>query len=128
MQGFYPALQRTFSATRLHAYHDGEPDPPKLDITARYAHNMDVAMRLSPALHVLEVSLRNAMHNAFSAKYGTGRWYERAALLGHKQIGQIAVARTNLHKAQKTETPDRLIAELTMGFWVGLFGGYYEPY
>lgn len=128
MQGFYPALQRTFSTARLHAYHNGEPDPSALDVTARYTHNMDVAMRLSPALHVLEVALRNNMHNAFSAKYGTGKWYDTAALLGYKQIGQIAVARTTLHKAQKSETPDRLVAELTMGFWVGLFAGYYEAY
>ncbi|MCT9074104.1 hypothetical protein [Cupriavidus gilardii] len=78
MQGFYPALQRTFSTARLHAYHDGEPDPSTLDVTARYTHNMEVAMRLSPALHVLEVALRNNMPNAFSAKYGTG-----ACLLTH---------------------------------------------
>lgn len=48
MQGFYSALQRTFSTARLHAYHDGEPDPSTLDVTARYTHNMEVAMRLSP--------------------------------------------------------------------------------
>lgn len=84
-------------------------------------------MRLSPALHVLEVALRNDMHNAFSAKYETERWYDRGALLGYKQIGQIAIARTTLQKAQ-TETPDRLVAELTMGFWVGLFAGYYESF
>lgn len=128
MQGFYPALQRTFSTARLHAYHDGEPAPADLDIATRYTHNMDVAMRLSPALHVLEVALRNNMHNAFSAKYGTEKWYDTAAFLGAKQIGQIGVARTCLYKAKRTETPDRLVAELTMGFWVGLFAGYYEPY
>lgn len=128
MQGFYPALQGTFSPVRLHAYHDGDAHPLNLDVTARYAHNMAVAMRLSPSLHIFEVALRNNMHKAFSAKHMSPTWYDTAHILGFVQVGQIALARTSLRKAGKGETPDRLVAELTLGFWAGLFSNHYESY
>lgn len=126
MQGFYPALQATFSATRLHAYHDGEAHPLNLDVAARYAHNLTVSMRLSPALHIFEVALRNNLHRAMAAEFGALDWYNEPGLLRALQQDQLATARRKLNAAGKTETPDRLVAELTLGFWVGLFSNAYE--
>ena len=125
-QGFYPALEQTFSKPRLHSYRDGDVAATNLEVTARYVHNMFVAMRLSPSLHILEVSLRNNMHHAFSHRYQTVDWFDTPGLLGPRQLGQVAAARSNLASASKAATADRIVAELTMGFWVGLFGGYYE--
>lgn len=126
MQDFYPALVKTFSSARLHAYHDGESNPLNLDVVARYAHNMDVSQKLTPALHIFEVSLRNNIYEAFKAQFSDPEWYDLPGLLGAKQQAQLASGRDKLRSASKLETADRLVAELTLGFWVGLFSNNYE--
>jgi len=126
MQDFYPALVKTFSSARLHAYHDGESNPLNLDVVARYAHNMAVSQKLTPALHSVEVGLRNNIHEALNAQFSDPEWYDRPGLLGAKQQMQLASGRDKLRSANKLETTDRLVAELTLGFWVGLFSSNYE--
>jgi len=71
MQDCYPALAKTFSATRLRAYHDSEPSPINLDVVACYAHNIGVSQKFAPALHIFEISLQNNVHEAFSANFPT---------------------------------------------------------
>ncbi|MFJ1254703.1 hypothetical protein [Cupriavidus sp. CuC1] len=126
MQDFYPALVKTFSTARFNAYHDSDGTPLNLDVVARYAHNMVVSQRLNPALHIFEVGLRNNVHQAFRTHFADPEWYDKPGLLGVKQQSQLAVGRGKLSAANKADTPDRLVAELTLGFWVGLFSSNYE--
>jgi hypothetical protein len=72
-----------------------------------------------------EVTRRNAIHNRLKADHATELWYEK---LGLREIEQnsIAKAKKDLQEKAQAITPDRVVGELSFGFWVGLFSHGYE--
>jgi hypothetical protein len=76
----------------------------------------------------LEVTLRNKIHRRFSDQFGA-RWYDDARVgLQYAQRDQVLRAKLSLQHQGKPLDPSRLIAELSFGFWVGLFGRRYETH
>ena len=76
----------------------------------------------------LEVTLRNKIHRRFSDQFGA-RWFDDSrAGLQYAQRDQVLRAKLSLQHQGKPLDPSRLIAELSFGFWVGLFGRRYETH
>ena len=124
---FFTLLCQGISDPRMEAYrHRGEKrysQVQDLEVCADYLWNIALCESLYPALHMLEITLRNALHNTISSIFGT-QWFDHI-LLGehHKRIDK---AKERLLEHQKELTPGRIVAELSLGFWVGLFDSRYE--
>lgn len=126
MQDFYPNLLNTLSSPRIAAYYDGQPNPVNLDVTSAYIHNIRVSQALNPCMHLLEVALRNNMHGALAKTFSALDWYDQPGLLRTAQANQLVLARAKIAQDGKTETPDYIVANLSFGFWVGLFTHPYQ--
>lgn len=94
-----------------------------------YEWNLAVSGALYEALGILEVVLRNALSTQLTAHHGTlaGQWYDDPLeVLSDLAHEDIAAARRRVRKLRRPETPGRVVAELTFGFWKFLLAKRYE--
>lgn len=91
-----------------------------------YLWNVELSQALYPILQAVEVSLRNSIHAAATARYNSEFWFDLPHVLLSAQRRRIEEARVDLRKMGKPLTPGRMIAGLTLGFWVHLFDRPYE--
>ncbi len=96
------------------------------EVAINYLWNMALSEALYPSLHCLEVSMRNAIHNAASDHFRDPYWFDKPGLLRKHQPDSLAEARKELLRNKKSETPGRIISELNFGFWTTLLSGTYE--
>src|SRR5689334_18576968 len=114
------------SEARLEAYRT-HPAEALEAVLGRYRWNAALSMALHPALGLLEVTLRNALHRAIGGLYGTKAWYEQThGVLASREQTSIVLAKDELRRQHKSEEPDRVVAELNLGFWVSLLSTNYE--
>lgn len=117
-------IEPALSHERLARYRP--PGVSARDAVVHYLWNIALSEALYPSLHVLEVSLRNAIHGAATDKYGTAFWFDLPGVLKKKQPDAVAGAREVLAKNGKQATSGRIVAELSFGFWTTLLSGSYE--
>lgn len=125
-------LEHALSAERLAAF--GTPGDDDVTVLARYAWNQAMVDAFGFPLHLLEVSLRNAVDGAGRQVAGAPKrhggvpsWLDaQPPVLDAPHAATTAAARDALRARGAPRTPGRLIAELTFGFWVQLFNGYYD--
>lgn len=111
-------LQNALSTERLARYNNwaGGNNQEALEL---YALNVSISEAFYTSLHILEITLRNSIHDAMTAQYGAG-WFQNAAVISvpyHQRKVQDAI-----NKFQGQPTDGQVVAELTFGFWTGLFG------
>ena len=94
-----------------------------------YLWDRDVAVALLADLAVLEVALRDALHDAATQEWGT-YWYEVMPLDNRSQDA-LAEAWSRLPEhlrknPRRSDLPGRLVANCMFGFWTNLLdqGGY----
>ena len=118
-------LHLPLSQIRLEAYR-----PPNngsdLDMVTNYFWDIALAEALVPALHGVELALRNSIHSHLSNFYGTNMWFYRPGVLEHGQLGQLAGALRQLADRRTQPTDGHIVAELTLGFWVALISDPYQ--
>ncbi|MER1884581.1 Abi family protein [Proteus mirabilis] len=136
------SIIKTLSNSRLSTY----KQPHLCDVSDEqslglYVWNKQLSGLFYPVLQVLEVSLRNAINNAYieyheqlvEANYQPQDWAKEKAKIDQfwfsnsytnqnnsKGFQQIVKAKKDLVREGKAITPDNLIAKLTFGFWVHL--------
>lgn len=99
----------------------------QVEAVARHGRNIALCEAFYPALHMLEVVMRNSIHNAFRHHFAAPDWYDQGWLTsGHLKL--VNEAKAELTKRSKPVTPDRVVAELSFGFWCGMFSGAYETH
>lgn len=119
-------LIRILTPTRLSSYRtcDG------IDILENYAYNIKLAESLYPALNLLEVTLRNNICYAIESLIKK-EWliseYSNQQILGNKEYQKVKEAVNSINKQGKKLTNDRLVAEMTFGFWIHLCTKVYKP-
>ncbi len=91
-----------------------------------YKLHLKKSKHLYMPLSILEVSLRNSINNLFEKLYGAGWLINEATFLKHKELEKIYNAKKKLKSNNENITKDKLIAELTFGFWTGLFQSVYK--
>ena len=84
-----------------------------------YWWNIEVSAALLGPLHCLELTLRNALHNTLARHHGRPDWWE-VAPLNERGRGLVDGARRSCRRRLQRTTPDDVVAELTLGFWVSL--------
>ncbi|MGH8876304.1 MAG: hypothetical protein ACRD0P_03015 [Stackebrandtia sp.] len=92
-----------------------------------YDWNVAMAASLSEDLERLEVVLRNAIHDQLvgwhAARGGRGNWFDQRRMLEPRRNEDVETARRRL---LHPETPGRIVAELSFGFWRYLLTSRYE--
>lgn len=120
-------LTNNFSAQRLSKYlrlYAGDGNKA----VAHYKANLALAESLYTSLSVFEVTLRNALSNQMERMMGRKDWYavfpSNPAL--KSLTGEITTAIKHISQRGEMVSPDKIVAELTFGFWVTLLNSEYE--
>ena len=116
-------LRNHFSSARMRPYEAGCSSIE--DIGLLYEDNILHGLRFMLVMHFLEIALRNDMYAAMRALLGL-HWFQKEDALLESRTNQFARAQTNLRRQGKPPTHDNFIAELPLGFWVGLLAKKYE--
>jgi hypothetical protein len=116
-----PALPGLLSTDRFATYLDASHRDPARALRL-YCWNAEVSAALWGPFHVLEVTLRNALHGSLAHWAGRPDWWRsgQVPLRGdHPQRlrDAITTARRNHGSAATT---GHVVAELGFGFWIGL--------
>jgi hypothetical protein len=92
---------------------------------ALYLWNRDLSVAFLADIAILEVALRNALHDAASRAWGT-HWYSNPlVVLDDRSSSQLATAWARLPRAVQRrgsdpDVPGRLVAHCMFGFWTNL--------
>ena len=128
------SLRRALSPQRLNGYADAA-DVDELDAIARYLWNMALAAHLQPVMHVLEVTLRNAIFDMSRKLVDESAlnmpdircWLDAApSLLYDHERDEVRTAKSHLGVEPERRTPGHLVAKLSFGFWVQLCSRVYS--
>lgn len=125
------SLEMMVSAPRLQRYRRASASD--LETVTNYLWNIQLAESLLPCIAFLEVCLRNATHNAVTAREGTDYWFQRVLQpkrweTVEKIIAELAGVSTNPPIVLPAELPPagKVVAKLTFGFWPHLFSRHYR--
>jgi hypothetical protein len=129
------AAEKALSAARLGGYYDRRAGDGDVEAIARYLWNMALQASVTPAVHLAEVTIRNAVFDAATQVADTrGRpfgevscWLDtRPSLLYGNEQQAVKEAKDRLRESRKSMTVDHLVAKLSFGFWVNLLNSSYE--
>jgi hypothetical protein len=119
-------LKKVFSAERTSKYfnqHSGENQA-----IIHYYANIYLSESFYPILSIFEVALRNSLDRELTTLFGKQNWYDSFATIPDLSNlnGEISRAKNHILKRGETLTSHKIIAELTLGFWVRLLNTEYE--
>lgn len=123
---FQQELIDTITPVRLKAYGYESNDI----LLEKYIYNLKVSESLYPALSLLEVTLRNKICYAIETlicKDWLIKELNHQNLLLDKEYKKLVETADKIEKDGKKVTNDRLISELTFGFWIHLCTKSYKP-
>jgi hypothetical protein len=89
-----------------------------------YEKNTTYCEAMYTVMQGFEVTFRNAIHNRLTTDLATPWWFD---ILELRRDEREAITRAKQTIADKPQaiTPDRVVGELSFGFWVKLFSGEY---
>jgi hypothetical protein len=85
-----------------------------------YEENLCFSKKSYIPLSILEVALRNSIDKLFSQKIGQ-EWHENQSFLTNDSKEKIKQAKELLWRRKETISKQKIIAELSLCFWVNLF-------
>lgn len=122
-------MERHFSRARMARY-CAQRGGCRVLAAKDYRANLLIAGGLMPVLQILEVALRNGIAARLTEKYGRSDWWinwESNPSFA-AQVRDIAVARQQIRRRGEHDSPDKIVAELTFGFWSALFNAKLQGY
>ena len=121
-----PFFEKVFSNKRMERYFRLHEDEKKA--IDHYQSNIELAESFYPCLSVFEVTLRNALSRELETMTGREDWYSifptTPGLVNLNRY--ITQAQKQIINRKENVTPAKVIAELTLGFWVSLLNSEYE--
>ena len=95
-----------------------------------YIYNLKLSEAFYPALSLLEITLRNRICNAVK-KFICKNWLieelNKQNILADKEYQKLLESANKIRKSGNKITNDRLISEMTLGFWIHLCTKSYRP-
>lgn len=93
-----------------------------------YQHNLLITESLTPLFSTVEIALRNAMHSQLTVSLGRADWWGtwRGIQVYRGQVDRIEAAGAKLRRRREPATPDKIVAELTFGFWATLLNAEFQ--
>lgn len=120
-------MERSFSFARIERYRVARAGD-RVSAAADYALNLRLAESMMPMLNVLEIGLRNAVHARLTQLYRKEDWWR--FWIGRPEfarlLGSVNEAESKLMVRRERVSPDKVVAELTFGFWCSLFNASYQ--
>lgn len=120
-------FEKVFSGKRMERYFNLYPHDESRAIL-HYQCNIQLAEVFYVSLSVLEVTLRNALSRELETMTGRKDWYvifpTTPGLISLNRY--ITQASKQISGRHESITPSKVIAELTLGFWVSLLNSEYE--
>ncbi len=93
-----------------------------------YKANIRLSKSFYPLLSILEISLRNSINQAMIHHFGDSNWILNQRVGFMRMIGDngrmeklVNKAETSLNIAGKIATNDRIVSELSFGFWTKFY-------
>lgn len=119
-------LVEIITPVRLGAYGSGDNSI----LLNEYIYNLKLSEAFYPALSLLEITLRNRICNAVE-KLICKDWLlqelNKQNILADKEYQKLLESANKIRKSGKKVTNDRLISEMTLGFWIHLCTKSYRP-
>lgn len=112
------------SEERLSAYRSDINDS-NLIVLARYTWNINLSQAFYAQLHLFEIFLRNRINYLATRVFGEDWLLGNRVKFNAFHSQKIKEAVENLQKNNRKVEKGRVIAELNLGFWTGLFGHEY---
>lgn len=114
-----------FSLKRLEKAYgfSGENLPQAL---ACQAWNMQLCAALYPLLQIVEILLRNSIHQALSKHFNNEHWFRDPSILQAEELVVVTKMLVSLEKPSKAQDPNYVVSELSFGFWVDLLSLPYQ--
>lgn len=110
----HTALLPFLAPNRFAAYRRSSPD--EAAALELYVWDRDLSAAFFADIAIIEVAMRHAMHRELVAALGA-QWDIQPGNWDDRTMRKLSEARSRLgHRL----TPDRLVAELMFGFWLGL--------
>jgi hypothetical protein len=117
-------LESVLSKPRLDRYRTSVTETPRV-VIGRYIWNLALCKALYPGLQYLEVAFRNRLHDALKTHFGAAAWFDMAWVLPRERQ-KVTDAKAELQRRPSPVEPDRIVAELSFGFWTSLLSGPYD--
>jgi len=119
--------EKIFSNQRMQKYFQCYPGNEQKAIL-HYQINIEVSESFYPVLSMLEVALRNSLNRELIEFFGTEDWYlQIGSTTGSRNLNNVInTAKRQIAKRNETLAASKIIAELTLGFWVKLLNAEYE--
>jgi len=119
-------FEKAFSEKRMEKYFKRYADMDKALI--HYQCNIELAESFYPCIHVFEILLRNSISRELTKLFGREDWYVQFATTpGLTDLNKyITQANKQIAGRKEYSSSSKIIAELTLGFWVSLFNVEYE--
>ena len=116
-----------FSAQRLSKYLAYNHNNAELAIK-HYKSNLRLAESLYISLSVFEVTLRNALARELRNMAGTDDWFDMFYTIPELTpfVPEIDKAKSLIRNRGEKISTDKIISEMTFGFWVMLLNSQYE--
>lgn len=120
-------FEKVFSNERMQKFFDRYPGNEERAIE-HYRINIELSEALYSILSVFEVVLRNSINRELITHFGTTDWYVHMATTpGLKELNkEISNAKRHIIKRGESVSANKIVAELTLGFWVRLLNVEYE--
>ncbi len=120
-------LEKVFSTKRMERYFALYPNDEAKAIR-HYECNLMLAESLYVSLSVMEVALRNALCRELETMTGREDWYAIFSTTPELSNLNRYITEAGQHITARCEqiTPSKIVAELTLGFWVSLLNAEYE--
>ncbi len=119
-------FQKVFSEERTQKYFNRHADEVKA--IRHYQANIRLSESFYPLLSIFEVALRNSLNRELTKMYGRPDWYlefNKSPELANL-VREITNAHQHITRRNEKASAPKVIAELTLGFWVRLLNTEYE--
>ena len=115
-------LEDFLSEARLSSYYNlfkGD----KTKAIEYYRLNSEISESFYILLSNLEIGLRNSINKSFIKRYNDQFWFEK---LRYPELQQMVnQAKNKIEKSENELSSNKIVAELTLGFWTALFNRQY---
>ncbi len=94
---------------------------------AHYHLNIELSESFYSCLSMFEVALRNSLNRELTEKYGPDWFLNLESIPELNNLkGNIDTAKRHISSRNENITTNKIVAELTLGFWVRLLNAEYE--
>lgn len=120
-----PVIEQGLSRERLNKYFAATGNNLHAALSL-YEKNTRLSEAFYTPLQVMEVCLRNVLNRELTNAYGDNWFRNNAPPLEADAIISLQDKVTELTRARRTVATGAIVAEMSLGFWVGLLGPRYD--